>query len=640
MIVRVDETNNDELYGPRLQTVSEKLLSVFDLNNDDDDNLEQKKKVFGADQTKWPERSQLIFNTIQGYYSNIEYIMELGGRYLYMPLSEEPFKIDLDTRIITTPNHFKKNGVAVVGDNKAEILYFIVDRYYDIIDLYSTSIGIKWTLIPDDKTKEVQEGISQAFCPDPTLSLDLNLGADKIIFGWVIHKELTKYAGKLKFSIIFINKNASLTNATAADYTLNTLESTAVINNTLQLNNSNIEIDASNGADIFKSFLKNTSYDGDTVSVIAPIFEIVPEQLVNLGANNKYNAEAVAYSSSLGSEVVYEWKQLDSTSTLPKEKKYIELTENEYQNINIYENKYFVKNDDSYEKATMEQRARAKETPRTEESLKLYWEASTTEISSVGNYSVEAQAITDSKYRSNTISRNFKVPRAYKVTKINDLDVTDGVIDETNNKIYFDDNGQIKFKVIPSQLTGEAYELNKTNVINITSTMTDYEKTFVGTYEDSNDNTITGSLEQPLSYIIDQSNTPDGTAYQIRIKHNKNNTNDLSDVLKEFQCYHYPSALDSNLFTISNSSDFNLRTTKCTLQLKEKLNYSEKLQWKCFQGAIEYESGILDNIKDASIEVEFLWDTLTSESIKFIITNSYAGNLSDELELLISQNNS
>ena len=82
-------------------------------------------------------------NNIEEYYQNIVAISALSTangslyKYFLMPLDEPMFEIDANTRKITVPQHFAKNGVGVHGDHMAEILYFSIDRYFDYQDLYS-----------------------------------------------------------------------------------------------------------------------------------------------------------------------------------------------------------------------------------------------------------------------------------------------------------------------------------------------------------------------------------------------------------------------------------------------------------------------------------------------------------------------
>ena len=61
-----------------------------------------------------------------------------------LPLDEPYFEIKANTRAITIPDEFKKNGIAVQGDDLAEVVYFMIDRYFDAVDLNNTDIYIEW----------------------------------------------------------------------------------------------------------------------------------------------------------------------------------------------------------------------------------------------------------------------------------------------------------------------------------------------------------------------------------------------------------------------------------------------------------------------------------------------------------------
>lgn len=63
-------------------------------------------------------------------------------KYTILPLDEDHFIINANTRGITIPADFKKNGIAVQGDHLAEIVYFEIDRYFDYMDLNNTEIFI------------------------------------------------------------------------------------------------------------------------------------------------------------------------------------------------------------------------------------------------------------------------------------------------------------------------------------------------------------------------------------------------------------------------------------------------------------------------------------------------------------------
>jgi hypothetical protein len=58
-----------------------------------------------------------------------------------VPLDEDPFIIDLNTRSITVPTSFSKCA-SVQTDMLAETIIFVVDRYFDYMDLANTEIYV------------------------------------------------------------------------------------------------------------------------------------------------------------------------------------------------------------------------------------------------------------------------------------------------------------------------------------------------------------------------------------------------------------------------------------------------------------------------------------------------------------------
>jgi hypothetical protein len=80
--------------------------------------------------------------TLEEYFSWLQNLSIINRKYTVLPLDEEHFEINANTRAINIPASFKKNGVAVQGDDLAEVLYFKIDRYFDYMDLNNTDIFI------------------------------------------------------------------------------------------------------------------------------------------------------------------------------------------------------------------------------------------------------------------------------------------------------------------------------------------------------------------------------------------------------------------------------------------------------------------------------------------------------------------
>lgn len=142
-------------------------------------------------------------------------------QFIRLPLDEPTFDIDANSRAITVPAEFKKNGISVKDDEIAETLYFSIDRYYDTIDLLSPGVNIviQWESAPGADKKATQ-GLSTALFRDGVL-VD---GDEKVVFGWAINNKITKNAGTIKFAVRFyMVENDAIT------FNLNTLVQSATI---------------------------------------------------------------------------------------------------------------------------------------------------------------------------------------------------------------------------------------------------------------------------------------------------------------------------------------------------------------------------------------------------------------------------
>ena len=107
-----------------------------------------------------------------------------------LPANEPIYEIDWNTRKINAPSF-----IGVQGDHEAEFIYFIMDRYFDAIDL-SETIGLVtfrnaggeeyYYVIPVYDIYSMSEENNQ-----------------KIIFPWVIQAPVALYEGDVYFSFKF-----------------------------------------------------------------------------------------------------------------------------------------------------------------------------------------------------------------------------------------------------------------------------------------------------------------------------------------------------------------------------------------------------------------------------------------------------
>lgn len=130
--------------------------------------------------------------------------------YIHAPFyREEDFYIDPDTRVITVPSAFNKNGVAVVGDHLAELLFFKMPRFFDVVDLFKCKIYVYWrnTGLKDYAEPHISEPI--AVYPE----------GDDLHFGWYLTDEATGVAGQIEFAVEFIIKDEATGEVTFRLYT-------------------------------------------------------------------------------------------------------------------------------------------------------------------------------------------------------------------------------------------------------------------------------------------------------------------------------------------------------------------------------------------------------------------------------------
>ena len=216
--------------------------------------------------------SDEVVDTLESYYQHIVEIQKLPVRYvdpdtgeaykskyLLMPLDEPLFQIDANKRSISVPADFAKNGVGVKGDHRAEVLYFVIDRYFDARDLYDGTdyIIINWQFrgVNDSRNKELETHTSIALAPDDTYI------PGSIVFGWVIDNEMTPSKGTLSFSVSFVSKNADNTYS----YALNTTVASVIINDSLCLKDPSIL--SSLKRPVFER-LRNSEFTPDSVDPV------------------------------------------------------------------------------------------------------------------------------------------------------------------------------------------------------------------------------------------------------------------------------------------------------------------------------------------------------------------------------------
>lgn len=159
------------------------------------------------------------------------------SKFLMLPMDEihgsNVLVIDPNSRAITIPASFSRNGVSVTGDELAETLLFEIDRFFDITDLVTTDIYVQWT------NPAGQEGASKI------TMVDYNSKPGKLLFGWPLTSKVTvenanQTNGQLKFAVRFFKRDPG----GKIYYSFNTLPATVTIKQALYTDwNDTIEID-------------------------------------------------------------------------------------------------------------------------------------------------------------------------------------------------------------------------------------------------------------------------------------------------------------------------------------------------------------------------------------------------------------
>lgn len=107
------------------------------------------------------------------------------------PDTEPIIEIDSDLRKITVPQELF--NIAVCGDHLSETIYFTCPRYFDGNDLSEHTCLIRFINAGNEY------GESSV--------IDVTVESDVLRFGWVIDNYVTRYSGKIQFTVQFETEN-------------------------------------------------------------------------------------------------------------------------------------------------------------------------------------------------------------------------------------------------------------------------------------------------------------------------------------------------------------------------------------------------------------------------------------------------
>ena len=253
--------------------------------------------------------SDKYISNLNEYFSVIEDLANEDLKFTMLPLDEEPFFIDANSREIKPSPSFPRNVVGVQGDQVAEIIYFKINRYFDATDLAEQDIYIEW----ENSAKE--RGLSREYVRDITSD------PDYIIFGWPLASQITEYAGAVKYAIRFYKLKDLPDGTKEIVYSFSTQPSTIIINSTMDFNimDDSIQRLEDNVLEMIKDRFQNSKKDNVDTDVPAPIFSLnlVPgEYDINIDDGYDKNSNSYALKAqAIGGNITYTLKRSNPGSS-------------------------------------------------------------------------------------------------------------------------------------------------------------------------------------------------------------------------------------------------------------------------------------------------------------------------------------
>lgn len=268
-------------------------------------------------------------STLDEYFQHLHEISLKDPSLIILPLDEEKFFIDGNSRKITVPQAFTKNGVGVQGDHYAEYIYFEIDRYFENIDFGSPSI----TAVVEFIDANQQKHFTKAWIKYTDEK------SSKVLIGWPITQDVTSKAGPIKFSVRLFELEGN-----SYKRSFGTLIGQLVVNPSLDFAISKAEIDNIQGkldadveGEVLRRMINSPAADYSAKEVVSPVFlfrykeGVGPNDSCSADAGDVLKVQAIAPGS-----VTYSW--FKDKTPITAERVYKQLTAFK-ENVLIYENK-------------------------------------------------------------------------------------------------------------------------------------------------------------------------------------------------------------------------------------------------------------------------------------------------------------
>ena len=160
-----------------------------------------------------------MVTTPQEYYSNLNLVLnENPPIYALLPNAENIYNIDINTRIVDAPPL-----MGVSRDHKSEVIYFIIDRYADYMDLTQTCCMITYT----NALKQTRIYMV------PFYDIYTYAKDGKMLIPWVLDATVLAAAGPVSFAFQFYKigdyVNSDGVTEKVFTYSLNTLPAKSIV---------------------------------------------------------------------------------------------------------------------------------------------------------------------------------------------------------------------------------------------------------------------------------------------------------------------------------------------------------------------------------------------------------------------------
>ena len=268
-------------------------------------------------------------STLDEYFQHLHEISLKDPSLIILPLDEEKFFIDGNSRKITVPQAFVKNGVGVQGDHYAEYIYFEIDRYFENIDFGSPSI----TAVVEFIDANQQKHFTKAWIKYTDEK------SSKVLIGWPITQDVTSKAGPIKFSVRLFELEGN-----SYKRSFGTLIGQLVVNPSLDFAISKAEIDNIQGkldadveGEVLRRMINSPAADYSANEVVSPVFLFRYKE--GIGATDSCFADAgdvLKVQAIAPGSVTYSW--FKDKTPITAERVYKQLTAFK-ENVLIYENK-------------------------------------------------------------------------------------------------------------------------------------------------------------------------------------------------------------------------------------------------------------------------------------------------------------